>query len=96
MMMVQLPNVGHVKLRLEPTTTARDLLPHIAKKHRIRLCSSIPPFHQRILVRLYTEDYIFTLSIEDQTRLKVYSSLPSRVIFLDSYQVVLLISIYLS
>jgi hypothetical protein len=36
MILVQLPNVGHVKLRLEPTTTARDLLPHIAKKHRIR------------------------------------------------------------
>jgi hypothetical protein len=36
MITIQLPNVGHVKLRLEPTTTARDLLPQIAKKHRIR------------------------------------------------------------
>lgn len=45
MMTVQLPNVGHVKLRLESTTTARDLLPHIAKKHRIRFVIIIQPSH---------------------------------------------------
>jgi hypothetical protein len=73
MITIQLPNVGHVKLRLEPTTTARDLLPQIAKKHRIR--SQELPLARGLshvaLCRLYTEDYIFTMPIEDQTRLKV-------------------------
>jgi len=58
MVMVTLPNAGHVKLRLDDSTTARDILPMIAKKHRLRL---------------FTETYVFTMSAEDQHRLKLTS-----------------------
>ncbi len=36
MVMILIPNAGHVKLRIDAATTARDLLPLIAKKHRLR------------------------------------------------------------
>lgn len=36
MVLVLMPNAGHVKLRIDTNTTAMDLLPMIAKKHRLR------------------------------------------------------------
>lgn len=56
MVMVTLPNSDHIKLRLEEHTTGRDILPNIAKKHRISL---------------YTEDYVFRVLPADQSRLKL-------------------------
>jgi hypothetical protein len=34
--MVLLPNAGHTKLRLEPTTTAQDLIALVSKTHRLK------------------------------------------------------------
>eukprot|EP01041_Mallomonas_annulata_P001891 gene1891-3666_t len=56
--MVSLPNAGHVKLRVEETTTVRDLLPLIANKHRLRL---------------YTDEYEFVMPNKDQIRLRLMS-----------------------
>lgn len=58
MIIVLLPNTGHTKLRLEPTTTAQDLIKLVSKTHRLKL---------------YTVDYICSMSEEDQRRLQFYS-----------------------
>lgn len=36
MIIVLLPSAGHVKLRLDPTTTSQDLIALIAKTHRLK------------------------------------------------------------
>jgi hypothetical protein len=36
MIIVLLPDAGHVKLMLDATTTARDLIALVSKKHRLK------------------------------------------------------------
>ena len=36
MIVVLLPNAGHTKLRLEPSTTPQDLIGLISKTHRLK------------------------------------------------------------
>jgi hypothetical protein len=78
MIVVLLPNAGHTKLRLEPSTTPQDLIGLISKTHRLKydpIAIDFSTFASLILYglkyRLYTVDYICCLTEEDQRRLQV-------------------------
>jgi len=55
---VNIPHVGTVKLGFDDDMILKDLLPYICRKHRLRL---------------YTDEYSFIVSPEEQARLKLMS-----------------------
>ena len=59
---ITLPHVGHIKLGFDDNMTLKDLLPHICRKHRLRL---------------FTDEFSFVITPEEQSRLKLMSPIVS-------------------